>query len=109
MSQERRKKKKHTNRATPTLSSSSSNKWYGSKAVQSVTSGGADKGDAGQRFTLRFSYNSLAVESTEFNVKPDHMFVSMHPSNGQYVVEATHRPVAITMHGSRAARSTHAV
>ena len=42
------------------------------------------QGDAGQHFKLRFSYNSLTVESSEFNVKPHHMFITVHPSDGQY-------------------------
>ena len=42
------------------------------------------QGDAGTHFRLRFSYNTLTVDSNEFNVKPNHMFVSVQPSDGQY-------------------------
>ncbi len=40
------------------------------------------QGDAGTHFRLHFSYNTLTVESNEFNVKPHHMHVSVHPSDG---------------------------
>ena len=47
------------------------------------------EGDAGTHFRLRFSYNTLTVDSNEFNVKPNHVFVSVHPSDGQYGSGAT--------------------
>ena len=31
----------------------------------------------------------MTVESSEFNVKPHHMFITVHPSNGQYASAAT--------------------
>jgi len=43
----------------------------------------------GAHFRLRFTYNSLTVESAEFNVKPHNMFVHVQPSNGQYGAGAT--------------------
>ena len=47
------------------------------------------QGDAGTHFRLRFSYNTLTVDSNEFNVKPNHVFVSVHPSDEQYGSGAT--------------------
>ena len=47
------------------------------------------QGDAGTHFRLRFSYNTLTVDSNEFNVKPNHVFVSVRPSDGQYGSGAT--------------------
>jgi len=42
------------------------------------------QGDAGAHFRLRFRYLTLTVDSDEFVVSPNHMFVSVHPANGQY-------------------------
>ena len=42
------------------------------------------QGDAGTHFRLSFSYSTMTVDSNELDVKPNHVFVSVHPSDGQY-------------------------
>ena len=42
------------------------------------------QGDAGTHFKLQFSYNTLTVDSNEFNIKPHDIIVSVQPVNGQY-------------------------
>jgi hypothetical protein len=68
------------------------------------------QGDAGTHFRLRFSYNTLTVESNEFNVKPNHVFVSVHPSDGQYYSGSTGlaQPKRTSAVGSLCRRGTEA-
>ena len=45
---------------------------------------GGLRGDAGTHLRLRFTYNSVAGNSNEFNVRPSRVHVSVLPSDGKY-------------------------
>jgi len=49
----------------------------------------AIRAEAGSHFTLMFTHVAKTVTSSEINVKPHHMFITVHPSDGQYGAGST--------------------
>jgi hypothetical protein len=49
----------------------------------------AIRAEAGSHFNLFFTHVAKTVATNEINVKPNHVFVSVHPSLGQYGSGAT--------------------